>query len=195
MLLIGHMGYTVGAAWAIESAARKEIAVDYRAIALMAIAPDIIDRVIFVFILPAALEGRLIAHTLVFQLAFVLALTLFRRGWWFYGIASLSHLLLDTTRLSTDWAKHLLWPLLGSEWRAVNILPGSGDITVPYNTWVWQRIQTASQPYGSGVWWVWALDIGGALILAAFAYRNALYRWPRLREFLTSGIIPGISRA
>ena len=187
MLLIGHIGYTVGAAWAFKSVKRCEASPDYRAVALMAITPDIIDRVLFVFILPSALEGRLIAHTLFFQLSFFLVMTLIRRRWWLYGAASGFHLILDTTGLSRAWINHLLWPLLGSGWGVVNILPGAGEITVSYHSWVWQRIHIAFQPYGSDVWWVWLLEIGGVLILLTFAYRNELYQPLRLRRFLASG--------
>ena len=187
MLIIGHVGYTVGAAWAFETATRRETSVDYRVVAIMAMAPDIVDRTIFIFILPAALEGRLVAHTLLCQLALVLVMTLARRRWWLYGAASGFHLILDSTRLSTAWVKHLLWPLMGSGWSVVNILPGSGEMTAAYHIWVWQRFQKGFQPYGSDLWWVWLLEIGGALILMAFAHRNALYKPPRLRQFLASG--------
>ena len=172
MLLIGHLGYTVGAAWAFEAATHRETSPDYRAVAVMAMAPDIVDRTLFIFILPSAVEGRLIAHTLLFQLTFFLVITLIRHRWWLYGSASGFHLLLDTTKLSKTWAKHVLWPLMGAGWSVVNILPGTGEITVSYHIWIWQRFQKASQPFGSILWWVWLLEIGGALILVAFAYRN-----------------------
>jgi len=187
MLLAGHIGYTVGAVWALKALTRSNTSADYRAVGVMAITPDIVDRTLFIFILPSALEGRLIAHTLLFQLALLVGITLFRRRWWLYGAASSFHLILDTTGLSTAWARHLLWPLMGSGWTVVNILPGTGEMTVSYHIWVWQRIQKASQPYGSDLWWVWLLEIGGALVLMAFSYRKTLYQWPRLRRFLAAG--------
>lgn len=187
MLLLGHMGYTVGAAWAFQTTTRRETSADYRLVALMAIAPDIVDRAIFVLFLPAAQDGRLVAHTLLFQLAFVLMIFLARRRWWFYGAASGFHLVLDSTKFYGGWATQLLWPLMGSGWSAVNIQPNTGDLTTAYHVWVWQRIQEASQPYGTDEWWVWLLEIGGALVLMAFAYRNILYHPARLRKFLLSG--------
>ena len=61
MLVLGHIGYTVGAAWALDSLTHRETQIDYRALALMTMAPDIIDRALFVFILPSALSGRLMS--------------------------------------------------------------------------------------------------------------------------------------
>ncbi len=51
MLIVGHIGYTVGAAWALEAATRRKTEADYRAVAVMAMAPDIIDRALFIFAL------------------------------------------------------------------------------------------------------------------------------------------------
>ena len=187
MLIAGHVGYTVGAVWALKALTKSDASADYRAVAVMALAPDFMDRALFVFALPSAFDARLIAHTLIFQLAILGAITLIRRRWWLYGAASVGHLPLDSTGLSVAWARHMLWPLIGSEWRIIGIMPGSGAVTIPYQNWVWLRIQQALQPYGLAPWWVWLLEAGGALILLAFAYRKSLYKWPRLRRFLAAG--------
>ena len=187
MLIAGHIGYTVGAVWTLKALTRSDTSADYRAVAVMALAPDIIDRALFIFALPSGVSGRLIAHTLLFQLAILVVITLVRRRWWLYGAASSFHLLLDSTGLSAAWARHLLWPLIGAEWSLVNILPGTGGMTVPYQNWVWLRSQQALQPYGEAPWWVWLLEAGGAVILLAFANRKTLYKWPRLRRFLAAG--------
>jgi hypothetical protein len=180
MLILGHIGYTVGAGWALDTLTRRDTRADYRAVALMAMAPDIIDRALFMFLLPSASSGRLIAHTLVFQLAFFLTIILVRRGWWPYGAASAFHLLLDSTSHSRAWSQHLFWPLMGTELNFVNILPGTGEIGASYTNWVWLRIQQGFDPYTSASWWPWLLELGGALVLIAFAYRKALYRRTRL---------------
>ncbi len=54
MLLGSHVGHSLGAAWAMGAADGKEPTRDYRAVATMAIAADIIDRTLFVFALPKA---------------------------------------------------------------------------------------------------------------------------------------------
>lgn len=187
MLILGHIGYTVGAAWALDTLTRRETRIDYRAVALMAMAPDIIDRALFVFALPSASSGRLIAHTLLFQVAFFLAIILIRRDWWPYGAASALHLLLDSTGLSGAWARHVFWPLMSAELGAINIQPDTSEVVVPYTNWVWLRIQQAFQPYASASWRPWLLELGGALMLVVFMYRKALYRRGRLRRFVTSG--------
>ena len=187
MLIVGHVGYTIGAVWALKALHRSDTSTDYRAVAVMAVAPDIIDRALFIFALPSGFDARLIAHTLVFQLAIFAVATLVRRRWWFYGAASVGHLALDSTGLSAAWVRHMLWPFKGSQWQIIGIMPGTGAVTIPYYNWVWLRIQQALQPYGDALWWVWLLEAGGTLILLAFAYRKTLYQWPRLRRFLAAG--------
>ena len=54
MLLATHVGYSLGAAWAMGAADGKESTRDYRAVATMAIAADIIDRTLFMSALPKA---------------------------------------------------------------------------------------------------------------------------------------------
>ena len=98
MLIIGHVGYSVGAAWAFGSATHRKTPIDFRAVAVMSLVPDIIDRFLFVFVIPDATSARLIAHTVLFQLVFALAVTFIRPGWWLYGATSAFHLVLDTTR-------------------------------------------------------------------------------------------------
>jgi hypothetical protein len=187
MLILGHIGYTVGAAWALDTLTRREIKADYRAVALMAVLPDIIDRVLFVFALPSASSGRLIAHTFVFQLAFFVAIILVRRGWWPYAVASAFHLLLDSTGHSRAWVRQVFWPLMGAELSGVNILPATGEVGTSYTNWVWFRIQQGFEPYASASLWPWLLELGGALVLIVFVYRKALYRRVRLRWFVVLG--------
>ena len=64
MLGVAHLGYTVGAAWLVEKLRSDEPRLDYRGVAAAAIAANVIDRALFVFVLPRASSGRLIAHTL-----------------------------------------------------------------------------------------------------------------------------------
>ena len=176
MLIIGHIGYTVGAAWALRGVNQRVPPPDYRAVALMAMAPDIIDRTLFVFILPGAFSGRLIAHTLLFQLAFFLLLILVRRNWWIYGSASAFHLLLDSTGHSLKWARQMLWPFLGNDLEMINILPRALARTTAYHEWVWVRFQQATLPYAEATWLAWLLEAGGALALIMFAYRKSRNR-------------------
>ncbi|MDP2948057.1 MAG: hypothetical protein Q8P22_00775 [Chloroflexota bacterium] len=187
MLLLGHIGYTVGAVATLEGAARGRLSVDYRAVAVMSLAPDIIDRGLFVFALPSAMGGRLVAHTLLFQAILFSALVLVNPRFWIYGAASAFHLILDTTHPSVAWAHHVLWPFLGADWKAVDIAPGLAKDLGSYSDWTVARAQTVLAPYQADDWLAWALELGGALVLAWFVYRRRLYRVPRLREFLVKG--------
>ena len=57
MLLLAHVGYTVGAGWAAQRLRLKN-PVDFRLLALMAIFPDIVDRALYVLFIPDAASGR-----------------------------------------------------------------------------------------------------------------------------------------
>ncbi|MCH7745383.1 MAG: metal-dependent hydrolase [Chloroflexi bacterium] len=187
MLILAHVGYTVGVTLAADVKTQRRLTPDYRLMAIMSIAPDIIDRALFVFVLPSALSGRLIAHTILFQLVFFALIVLMRRRWWIYGAASAFHLLLDTSWNSSSWFVQVLWPLLDSQLSAVNIDPNSSNIAVPYYNWIFSRSQEALAPYLSAPLSAWILEMGGALVLATIIYCKSLYDRLRLWQFLVAG--------
>jgi hypothetical protein len=79
-VLVGaHVGYTIGSAWAAQRIARRKPP-DYRVIAIMAMLPDLVDRFLYAFVLPDAQGGRLIAHTLLFNLALLALLMALKKG-------------------------------------------------------------------------------------------------------------------
>ena len=160
---------------------------DFRAVAVMSLAPDIIDRGLFVFALPSAMGGRLVAHTLLFQTILFLALIVVNLRFWIYGAASAFHLILDSIHPSVAWAHHVLWPFLGADWKAVDIAPGLAKDLGSYSHWMVARAQTVLTPYQAAGLWAWVLELGGALVLVWFVYQRHLYRVPRLREFLVKG--------
>ena len=187
MLILAHVGYTVGVTLVADAKTQRRLSPDYRLIAIMAIAPDIIDRALFVFVLPSAMSARLIAHTLLFQLIFVALIVLMRRKWWIYGAASAFHLLLDTPWNPSSWVMQVLWPLLGSQLSAINIDLSSSYIAVPYQNWIFSRSQEALAPYFSAPLSAWMLELGGALVLVTVIYCRALYDRSRLWPFLVAG--------
>src|SRR3989304_152204 len=123
MLLLGHVGYTVGGGW-VAQRLRLKNPVDFRLLTFMALFPDIIDRGLYLLILPDAASGRLIAHTLAFQLVLFAVLVVIRREFWIYGLASLVHLALD----APGSAEQVLWPVLGSGLENVEIVSGSAAV-------------------------------------------------------------------
>ncbi len=172
MLGVAHLGYTVGAAWLVEKLRSDEPRLDYRGVAAAAIAADVIDRGLFVFVLPRASSGRLIAHTLGFQLAMGLGLTALRRSWWPYAAASAFHLALDTPGVSQRWLRHVFWPLGGSNLEHINVESHAVRRDAPYLRWVWSRIQQGAAPYRHAPRFALALELGGAAILLAVGLRN-----------------------
>ncbi len=174
MLGAAHVGYTMGAAWLAEKLVRSERRLDYRGVAVAALAPDIIDRALFVFALPRASSGRLFAHTLGFQLAGALGLAALRRSWWPYAAASAFHLALDTPGMSTRWLRHVFWPLGGFATRHLNIDEHPVDRESSYLRWVWGRLKQGSAPYRHASKSALALEMGGAAISLVFGYRALL---------------------
>ena len=185
MLLVSHVGYCLGAAWALSKATSREPANDYRVLAAMAIAPDIIDRSLFVFAMPRARSGRLVAHTLLFNALSSALMLSVNRNWWLYGLTSASHLLLDLPKDKVPWLRHVLWPLTGSDLSLINISdePEGG----PYWSRTWRRFRKAAEPYRRPSSDALRKELGGFMVLAAFFLGKGLYRGQRLRQFVRSG--------
>jgi uncharacterized RDD family membrane protein YckC len=175
VLLLAHVGYTTGGGWVAQRLRLKD-RVDFRLLALMAVSPDIVDRVLYTLFIPDAASGRLIAHTLVFQLVLFAVLVAIRRGFWIYGLASLMHLALDGKTLSTE---QLLWPLLGASLDNIYIVSGSAAAAgQSFGERVLDRLQDVSNTYTNSSLAAILLDIGGLGVLTALVVRAKLYeRW------------------
>ena len=172
MLPLAHIGYTVGGGWAAQHLRLKN-ALDFRLLALMAIFPDILDRALYLLIIPDAQSGRLIAHTLVFQLALLAVLMAIRREFWIYGLASLLHLALD----APGSAEQVLWPALGAGLENVHIESGSAAAAgQSYGERVLDRMEIVMSNYGSADLLAILFDVGGLVVLMALA------AWARLRD-------------
>ena len=158
--------------------------VDFRLLALMAIFPDIVDRALYVLFVPDAASGRLIAHTLVFQLILLAVLVLIRSDFWIYGLASLLHLALD----APGSVEQVLWPVLGSGLENVEIVSGSAAVAgQSYGERVFSRLQDVTSTYGNAGMVAILLDVGGLTILTAFALVLRLHERRRLLAFLRRG--------
>jgi len=183
VLLLGHVGYTVGGGWATQRLGVKRH-IDFRLLALMAILPDIIDRSLFLLV-PDASSGHLIAHTLLFQLLLLAVLVAIRREFWIYGVASMLHLLLDVQGLS---AEGVFWPLLGWDLALIGIM--DADVVTAGQSFLdrfWDRFGAESDNYFNAGARALLLDLGGLVILATFAAANRLFRRRRLLSFARDG--------
>lgn len=186
MLLTAHVGYTAGAVWLVQQRLSNKRPVDYRLVALMAILPDIVDRLLFIFLLPGAENGRLIAHTLLFNLVLLAILVSLRRNLSLYGVASLGHLALDAQGLPIH---HALWPLLGPELSYIGLTGHGPHGTAPLLDRVWLRAQEALVPYGEISRQALMWELGGLAVLLAFVAAHGLYRPVTLIHFLRTGRI------
>lgn len=134
MLLFGHLGLTVGAAWALGHSydklqARKPSTeagtnklqrlaskIDYRVVLIGSILPDIIDKPLGLWILHGEYGGgRSFCHTLLFALLLILGGLIWykkKRGILLLtlALANITHLVLDEMWLCKET---LLWPALG----------------------------------------------------------------------------------
>lgn len=163
MLTLAHVGLTVGAARLLDKRVLKR-RLDYRLVALMAVLPDVIDRFLYIFVIPGARTGRLIAHTLLFHLVLVAALRLLSRRLYPYGLAALGHILLDLQGLPRQ---QLLWPVLGLSLERIGIRRDSGAAQQPYGQRLRRRVRKAAGPYLRPSPQALVLEAAGLIALAA----------------------------
>jgi hypothetical protein len=186
LLLVAHLGYTTGAVRIAQRFTLRR-AIDYRLVALMAILPDVIDRPLYVFIIPGSQSGRLFAHTLVFNLVLLAVLVTVRRGLWIYGVLPLFHLIMDLQGTS---AHQLFWPFLGP---ALNNLHIPGGLTETagqsYGDRVGDRIHCILATYGGADVRSLLIDASGLVALVALALKSRLYDRMRLARLLATGDI------
>ncbi len=190
MLLFGHLGLTVGAAWALGHSydklqARKQprepganklrrlaSKIDYRVVLIGAMLPDIIDKPLGILVLHGEYGGgRSFFHTLLFALLLILAgLIWYRRK---RGILLLTLALANIMHLALDgmWncKETLLWPVLG-----LSFYPGN---TSDWLSIWWNALTSNPATYIPEI-------IGALILLSALAF---LIRKERLSLFIKSG--------
>jgi hypothetical protein len=186
LLILAHVGYTTGAVGISQKFALRR-PLDYRLVVLMAMLPDVIDRALYVFVIPGAEGGRLFAHTLLFNLVLLAVLVAIRRDLWIYGVLPLVHLLLDLEGLS---AGQFFWPFLGADLSNVQIPNGLGEAAgQPYTDRVGDRLEDIFGTYGEASVRSFLIDAGGLVVFMVLAVKAKLYQWPRLRRLIATGSI------
>ena len=178
MLGAAHVGYTLGVCWVVDKLIPGKREIDYRGIAVAALVPDIMDRLLYVFAMPRASSGRLIAHTALFQIGAGVVACGLRPKLLPYALASGFHLALDTPGLPKRWLRHVLYPLGGIALRHINIEDDAGDRGSSYIDWVRSRLKKGSEPYRHASKSALTLELGGAAIimgsiLAAYLRRQS----------------------
>ncbi len=190
MLLFGHIGITLGAAWALDTAILRDYfqkrakklglaanphtkALDYRLVIVGSLLPDIIDKLLGFIILPQVFSsGRIFAHTLLFSVVLLVGgLFLFFRYHriWLLTLSGcfIMHLILDYMWLRPV---ELFWPLYGWHFDKAD-LPG----------WVPRMLQELRAAP------TFVPEIIGILIVALFAYQ--VWRRKKIGSFLRYGRI------
>jgi hypothetical protein len=186
LLLLAHLGCTAGAV-RISQKFILNRPLDYRLIALMAVLPDVIDRFLYVFVIPEAESGRLVAHTLLFNLVLLAILVAIRRDLWIYGVLPLGHLLLDLQCLS---AHQLFWPFWGADLKNIQIstcLAETADQS--YADRIGDRIQDVLGTYRGAGFRSLLIDGAGLVALVILALRSRLYETSRLARLIATGRI------
>jgi hypothetical protein len=161
VFVFGHVGLTIAAARAVDRD------VDLRWAAALALGPDILDKPLSrLFPVFVNHNTRSVGHSLLFSLAVLAALLLWKRKpktalilW----ACWLGHLLCDAMWTKGNHAI-LLWPMLGG-------IPASARSH--HFTWL-----TA---------WYIAGELAGLHVIIRLVRRNALLERPRLASFLKTG--------
>lgn len=168
MIFFGHVGITVGVVQAVNNASGRKV--DLRKAAVLAIAPDLIDKPVGL-LYPIALGNhtRLWGHSILFTLLVLAVFYRFKDRFIYPGIltgAYFGHMILDRIWINDMYA--FLWPFE----------PYPGPLSIP----VFTRWQAAIfQP-----WSIFGEVTGLSIILFLYAHYK-VYRPGKLREFLATG--------
>ena len=183
MFAFGHVGLTIGAAYASRLAASRwkdRLAVrslDFRPVIVGSMLPDLIDKPLGLWLAPGLVDHSLrsIAHTLVFAAGLLgvgLAVWASGRGprTALLAASNAGHLAMDQMWRNT---LILFWPMLGWDFRA--LYPS-------FSEWAADHISDAFRVFTDYP------ELAGLLIIVAFVARLVYTR--RARQFLASGSLP-----
>ena len=186
MLILGHVGITLGVVRSGEAAAGELLfdgretgskSLDYRFLAFGALLPDIIDKPVGLLILPERLgTTQSIGHTLIFSLVFLIIGCLAYRHNGKLPLLSLAigcigHLILDGMWSRPDT---LLWPTLGSQFSF-----GDHRGLLGYLPELW--------PHAGTYPWIALSEVIGGWIIGYWVLK--LRRERRLRYFVKHGVL------
>jgi hypothetical protein len=169
MLPLGHVAYTWAALTWLQSR-RRVPTIDYRAAALAALLPDLIDKPISLTLLSNSGTSQGICHTLVGQALLTLTIARLEPRWLSYALISNSHLVADQM---WKYPRTLFFPFSGKldSWKFM------GSPTAMLNAYA----EIATRPA------IAAVEIVGLALLGWVVYKGQLYRPRFLKKFLWSG--------
>lgn len=173
MLPTGHITYTFGGLALLQ--ARGWLPdIDYRLAALVAIAPDLVDKPLSLLVFTDSQTTQGLGHTLVAHLAVAAVVLLFARRFWPYAAVLAFHLACDQM---WRYPRTLLWPFLGPNFHPWKPIEGLNGFLEAY-IWIAMRPE------------VLTLELIGLAMLTVLAVSRRLYQPARLAAFLRTGRLP-----
>jgi len=171
MLPLGHVAYTWAALAWLQSQHRAA-GVDFRAAAVAAILPDLVDKPLALTLLSDSGTSQGPGHTLLAQAALSLAVARRKPGWLPYALICNSHLLADQM---WKYPRTLLFPFSGrlDSWTFM----GSPSAMLS----VYAEIITRPS--------ILVVEAVGLALLGWVVHRGRLYRKQRLARLLRTGSI------
>jgi hypothetical protein len=173
MMPPGHVAVAWGAAELLQQNNSRLVRLDYRLLALCALAPDVIDKPLAILAFPEAHTSQLIAHALLPHVLLLVVSLLWWRPALPYVLALNSHLLADRMWNHTE---SFWWPLFGWDvfWQFKAMNTPEAMVSV-----YWDIITRYPQ--------VWVVELLALGYLLSFGYRYGLTNWRRLAAFLRNG--------
>ena len=177
MLPTGHIEWTWAGLNLIQRRTGPFLDADYRLAALAALAPDLIDKPLAIFLFPDANAALFFGHTLLLHsLVWAFAWVSGRlQRWLVYLLAFSGHLLADRM---WGFTQTLLWPLRGWGWHQWRHVGSAQEMLHAYLEIIMQ------EPI------LLILDAIGLVLLLWFLFDRRLFIWQRLRIFLRTGRPP-----
>jgi hypothetical protein len=172
MLPLGHISFTWGVLSCLQ-AHKPSLDVDYRAAALAAILPDLIDKPLSLTLLSESGTSQGLSHTLLGQTLLTLSIWRLRPQWLPYALISNSHLIADQ-----------MW-----KYRQTLLFPFSGQL----DSWTYMGSPASMlRAYAEIVTRpsILAVEAIGAALLARFVRKGGLHRRDRLSLLMRTGRLP-----
>lgn len=180
MMPPGHVAVTWGVAQTLQKNNSRPAHVDYRLLAACSLLPDFIDKPLAILIFTDAHTSQLVAHSLLLNIAVLLAALLFWRSGLPYVLAFNAHLLLDRMWNHTE---SFWWPLFG--W---NVFWEYKPMNTP------QEMVNVYLDIVTRYPQVWVIEVLAVAYLGWFVYRHKLYRWLELWQFIRTGRVGRLAR-
>jgi hypothetical protein len=175
MMPPGHVAVTWGVARLLQQNNPRLARLDYRLLALSALAPDIIDKPLALFVFTDAQTSQLIAHSLILNLLLLTLALLFWRPTLPYTLAFTAHLVADRM---WNHNESFWWPLFG--WNQFWVFKPMNTPEVMLNVYL-DIITQYPQ--------VSVVELIALLYLGWFCYQHRLYRWQDLKAFVLRGYL------